>query len=213
MNDEFPINDEIDARSEAKKMFHLKLESADDMLALLSGVNRTQKIEGESERITSTIDPSVFGGSVKTSSSHESNSQITHEDISFSENTDIPVEIMEALNCVEYSDSDAHRQKQIKHIANAIRSASDDFTVKEVASNTKKAFKDHAKKFTKISGGIEVEYEFNGMTIVATVLGKMSGREVVAVKKMDRGIRGTVLDADTGEDISSGFSVSVIIER
>lgn len=207
-----------------EKCFKLGIgNDLDKMLDAVKGRYHAPAMPGEPDKITAPIPRSKSGGRAVTASTDE-------EDDDYVEETQAPVqhartssnsgrsvqkyaEIVNELERFRFADDLDKRKKQFAAINVAIRTALQDLIIKDVAQNTKQAFKDHVvEPVYKVSGGIKIIYDFSGQKIAVAARGAFFGDETIYISREGDKIKGGV--ARTGsegelEDISGNYSITV----
>jgi hypothetical protein len=120
--------------------------------------------------------------------------------------------IVNELERYRFADDDARRERQLSHIVNTIRTALQELTIRDVAYNTRKAFKDHVAGVTKIAGGLQVNFDFNGTKVNVAARGAFNGDETVCVYRKADKIMGSVVRVEedgSQTDLSGNYGITL----
>ena len=96
-------------------------------------------------------------------------------------------------------------------ISAAIRTAMQDMIIKEVATNTKKAFKDHIKSFEKVAGGLRTTFNFDKIALAVTAKGNFYGDETICVYAEDGKVKAKVMriNEEAADDLTNQFDIKM----
>lgn len=203
--------------------------SLDKMLDAVTGNYHTPRMPNEPDKITASIRPGMGGSTrsrTKTASDYDNDDEAydgpEHPAGYAPYPTKAPpqrssgpmkyAEIATELDRFRFASDPDKRKKQFAAINVAIRDALQDLIVKDVAQNTKTAFKDHLDKFYKLSGGVKVVYDFENTKIAVSARGAFFGDETICIYRDGDKIKGGVARIDgsgEAEDISANYSIAV----
>lgn len=122
-------------------------------------------------------------------------------------------EIEDVLGHFKFASEMERRARQMKIVANALRTTLQELVLEEVAVNTKTAFKGHAEKVVKAPGGLKVYFNFGeGKMYAVTAKGGFSGDETICVAQSGTKIRASVLRIEDGDynDLSANFDINIV---
>ena len=120
--------------------------------------------------------------------------------------------IVSELERYRFADDEARRERQLTHIVNTVRTALQELTIRDVAFNTRKAFKEHVAGVSKIAGGIQVNFDFNGTKVTVAARGAFNGDETVCVYRQGDKIIGAVVRVEEdGEqtNLSANYGITL----
>lgn len=121
-------------------------------------------------------------------------------------------EVLDTLDRFKFSADDDRRKRQMKIVAQSLRTALQELVLEEVAVNTKNAFKGHAEKVVKAPGGLKVYFNFGeGKQWAVTAKGGFYGDETICVHATNGKIRAAVLriEGEDHTDLSSSFEIGI----
>lgn len=196
-----------------KNAFTLNIgNDADKFLAILSNQYRAPSLPGEPDRITRQQGNTPMSSPRTTMKTASTSMPAIPRYAAAPEPITRYAEIVDQLDRFNFSDDEAKRDKQIKVIAKAVRSAMQEIVLQEVANNTKVAFKDNAKEFFKQPSGLRVVFDFGSGPVSVTAIGGFQGDETICVHKANGKLAGAVVKLRDGEDyddLSDQFSITV----
>ena len=122
-------------------------------------------------------------------------------------------EVEDVLGHFKFASEPDRRARQMKIVANALRTTLQELVLEEVAVNTKTAFKGHAEKVVKAPGGLKVYFNFgDGKMFAVTAKGGFSGDETICVAQSGTKIKASVLRIEDGDynDLSANFDINIV---
>jgi hypothetical protein len=120
--------------------------------------------------------------------------------------------IFNELERYRFADDDARRERQMSHLVNKIRAALQELTLRDVAYNTRKAFKEHVASVEPAAGGLTVKFDFSGTKVNVTARGAFNGDETVCVYQKDGKVHGGVVRVEedgSKTDLTSNYGITL----
>jgi hypothetical protein len=202
-----------------EKSFKLGIgNSLDKMMDAVMGRYHAPRLSGEPDKITAPIKPGAPTAPRRTATAQaDAEYDDSQDEVPMQSYASAPAratrygEIISELDRFRFASDPERRKKQFSVITVAIRDALQDLIVRDVAQNTKRAFKDYMGDFFKLKGGVRVVFNFDNMKKTVSARGAFYGDELIFVKRQGDKVVGGVarlVDGDA-EDISDNYSITV----